>query len=119
MEKKQEEQARQMRELQDCAEHLQRENDHLRAHVEKMCNLGERDVQDSGQARHLTARDKGKELIIPNYVDTSADNEMSSGSSPNLSPEKKVARLGRAKDTRIALHSAMPIMARSVGQEEK
>ena len=35
MEKKQEEQARQMRELQDCAEHLQRENDRLRAQETK------------------------------------------------------------------------------------
>ena len=44
MEKKHEEQARQIRELKDRAEHLQRENNHLRAQVEKKRDLGERDV---------------------------------------------------------------------------
>ena len=48
MEKKQEEQERQMRELQGHAEHLLRENDRLRAQLEKRRDLGERDVQDSG-----------------------------------------------------------------------
>ena len=46
-----------MRELQDRVEHLQRENNHLQAQVEKRHDLGERDVQDSGQARHPTAHD--------------------------------------------------------------
>ena len=55
MEKKQEEQARQMRELQDRVEHLQHENNHLQAQVEKRHDLGERDMQDSSQARHPTA----------------------------------------------------------------
>ena len=39
MEKKQKEQARQMRELQDRVEHLQLENNRLRAQVVKMHNL--------------------------------------------------------------------------------
>ena len=77
-----------MRELQDRGEHLQHENDRLLAQVEKRRNLGERDVQDSSQARHLTACDKGKEPIVPNDVDTPADDELSSSSSPNLSPAK-------------------------------
>ena len=46
-----------MRELQDRVENLQRENNHLQAQVEKRHDLGERDVQDSGQARHPTAHD--------------------------------------------------------------
>ena len=53
-----------------------------------MCDLGERDVQDSDQVRHPTARDKGKEPVIPDDVDTPVDNELSSSSSPNLSPAK-------------------------------
>ena len=77
-----------MRELQDRAEHLQRENDHLRAQVEKKHNLGERNVQDSSHARHLIACDKGKEPIILDNVDTPIDDELSSGSSPNPSPTK-------------------------------
>ena len=77
-----------MRELQDRAKHLQRENDCLWAHVEKMRDLIERDVQDSGQARHSTARNKGKELIVPDDVDTPADNELSLDSWLNLSPSK-------------------------------
>ena len=59
-----------MRELQDCAEHLQHENDRLRAQVEKMRDLGERDVQDSGQARHPTADNKIKEPNVLDDVDT-------------------------------------------------
>ena len=89
MEKKQEKQTRQMRELQDRVEHLQRENDHLRAQVEKMHGLGEKDVQDSNQARHPTTCNKGKESIIPDKVDTPENDELSSGSSPNLSLAKR------------------------------
>ena len=88
MEKKQDEQARQMRELQDRTEHLQCENNHLWAQVEKMCDLGERDVPDSSQARHPTAHYKGKEPIVPDDVDTPADDELFSGNSPNLPPAK-------------------------------
>ena len=88
MEKKQEEQARQMRQLQDRVEHLQRENDRLGAQVEKRHNLGEKDVQDSNQARHPTTRNKGKEPIVSNNVDTLADDALSLGSSPNLSSAK-------------------------------
>ena len=45
-------------------------------------------MQDSDQARHLTASGKGKKPIVPNDVDTLADDELPSGSSPNLSPAK-------------------------------
>ena len=93
MEKKQEEQARQIGELQDRAEHLQRANDRLRAQVEKRHNLGEKYVQDSNQARHPIARNKGKEPTVPDNVDTLAEDELSSGNLPNLSPEK-IARPG-------------------------
>ena len=82
-----------MRELQDCAEHLKRENDRLRAQVGKRRDLDGTDVQDSCQARHPTAPDKGKEPIALDDVDTPADNELSSGSSPNLS----LAKSSRAK----------------------
>ena len=88
MEKKQENQARQMRELQNRVKHLQRENYCLRAQVEKKRDLGERDGQDSDQARHPTAPNKGKEPIIPNDVDTPADDELPSGSLPNHSSTK-------------------------------
>ena len=77
-----------MKELQDHAEHLQHENDCLLAQVEKRRYLGKKDVQDSGQARHPTARDKGKEPIVPDDVDTPVDDELSSGSLPNLSLAK-------------------------------
>ena len=52
MEKKHEEQARQMKELQVHVERLQCENDRLQARVEKRHNLGGRDVQDSDQDLH-------------------------------------------------------------------
>ena len=65
MEKEQEEQARQMEELWEHADHLQRENDRLQAQVEKICDLGEKDGQDSSQARHPTIRNKGKKSPLP------------------------------------------------------
>ena len=75
-------------------------------------------MQDSVQARHLTTRDKGKEHIVSDDVDTSTDDELSSAAR-QISPQQKIAGPGRAKDTRITLHSAMPIMARSIKQEKK
>ena len=51
-------------------------------------DLGEKDMHDSGQAKHPTARIKGKEPVIPDNVDTLADDELSSGSSLDLSLEK-------------------------------
>ena len=100
MEKKREEQARQMRELQDRAEHLQRENDRLQAQVEKMHDLSEKDVQDSGQAKHLTACNKGKELIVLDNMDTPTNDELSSSSSPDQSRAKN----GRARSRQRPLH---------------
>ena len=73
MEKKQEEQAKQMRELQNHVESLQWENNRLRAQVEEMRNLGEKDMQDSGQAKHTTIRDKGKKPIVLDNIDTLTD----------------------------------------------
>ena len=67
-----------MRELQDRVEHLQRENDRLRAQVENRHNLGEGDTQDSGQAKHSTVHDKGKKPIVPDNLDIPVDDELSS-----------------------------------------
>ena len=61
----QEEQARKMEELRERAEHLQCENNRLWAQVKKRCDPGERDTQDSSQARHPTIRDKGKKIPFP------------------------------------------------------
>ena len=88
MEKKQEEQARQIKELQERSEHLQRENNHLRARVEKMRDLNERDAQDSGQAKHLVVRNKGKKPIVFSDEDILVDDELSLGSLPNPSLAK-------------------------------
>ena len=74
-----------MRELQDPAEHLWRENDRLWAQVEKRHYLGENDVQDNSQPRHSTAYNKGKKPIVPDNMDTSANYELSSGRLPDLS----------------------------------
>ena len=83
-----------MKELQDRAERLQRENNQLWAYVEKKRNLGERDVQDRGQALHPIPHNRGKELIIPDEddADAPADDELSSSSSPllGLSPAENI-----------------------------
>ena len=84
MERKQEEQARQMKELQGHAECLQRENNRLQTQIEKSHDLG-KDVRDRGRAAHLIALNKGKKPIILDDVNTPADDELSSGSSPSLS----------------------------------
>ena len=84
MEKKQKKQARQMKELQGHVERLQQKNDQLQDKTEKNHDLG-KDARDSGRAVHLIARNRGKEPIIPNDVDTLANDELSSGNSPTLS----------------------------------
>ena len=45
-------------------------------------------MQHCIQARHPTARNKGKEPIVPNNIDTPTDDELSLGSSSDLSPAK-------------------------------
>ena len=80
MEKKHEEKARQMKGLQDRDKRLQHENDQLWAQIRKSHNL-KKYVRDSGRAVHPIARNKGKEPIFPNDVDTPADDELSSSSS--------------------------------------
>ena len=54
-------------------------------------------MQDISYARHLTAHDKGKEPIVPDDVDTLEDDELSSGSSPNLSPVKSCRNKSRQR----------------------
>ena len=63
--------------------------------VETKRDLGERNVQDSGQARHPIARDKGKEPIVLDGVDTLANDELSLGNSPNLSLAKSSRAMSR------------------------
>ena len=59
LERKQEEQARQMKELQAHVERLHQENDQLRAQIEKGCDLG-KDVPDNSLVVSLIARNRGK-----------------------------------------------------------
>ena len=56
----------------------------MQAQIKKRRNLG-KDVQDSGRTTLRIAHNKGKEPAIPNDVDTPADDELSSCSSPSLS----------------------------------
>ena len=88
MEKKQEEKEKHMRELQDHAERLQQENNCLPAQVEERRNLSVKDAQDSIQEKPPTVHDKGKKPIVPENIDTLADDELSLGSLPNLPPVK-------------------------------
>ena len=50
----------------------------------KSCDLG-KDGSDGDRIVHPIPNNKGKEPIIPNDVDTLADDELSSGSSPSFS----------------------------------
>ena len=84
MERKQEEQASQMQELQARVERLQCENNQLRSQVEKILKLG-KDVRDCDRAGHLVVPNKGKELMVSDN-EAPADDELSSGRSPSTSP---------------------------------
>ena len=94
-----------MKELQGHAERLQGENDQLRAQIEKSRDLG-KDVRDSGRAVHPIARNRGKEPIIPDDVDTPAYDELSLGSSPSLSlsPTKNARESIKAKSCKKPSH---------------
>ena len=87
MEAKQEEQARQMAELQSYADHLQQENDRPKAHLE-----GKRikNAQGSSHPTPPVKQNKGKKPIRPDDSDAAADDELSSSSSPlpDLPPPK-------------------------------
>ena len=94
-----------MKELQERAEQLQCENDHLQAQVEQRRDLDERDAQDSGPARHPAVSDKRKKPIALDDVDTQEDDELSSSSSPNLSLVKRKSNKDRTRQ-RHSHHSA-------------
>ena len=66
--------------------------------MEKSHNLG-KDVLDGDQATYPITRNKGKEPIIPDIVDTPAYDKLSSGNSPSLSlsPTKNDREIGKAK----------------------
>ena len=79
MEAKQEEQARQMVELREHANHLQQENEHLRARLE---TNGVENPQGAAQPVPLTQADKRKGPALPNHSDHPTDDEFSSDNSP-------------------------------------
>ena len=87
METKQEEQARQMVELRNRADHLQQESDCMLARLEE--DRGE----NARASNHLTPpiiQNRGKEPILSSDSDAAADDELSFDSSPlpDLSPPK-------------------------------
>ena len=79
MEAKQEEQARQMAELQERADHLQQENDRLRTRLE---SSRPGNTQGDAQNEPLARANKGKEPLLPDHSDHQADDELSSNNSP-------------------------------------
>ena len=87
METKQEEQAKQMAGLQSRADHLQYENDRLRARLEE--DQGE-NARGSSHPAPLVKQNKGKQLVLPGDSDAAAKDELFFGSSPlpDLSPLK-------------------------------
>ena len=76
-----------MAELQSRADHLQQENDRLRAHLEE--DRGENALGSSHPAPSVK-QNKGKEPILRGDNEAVAEDELSSGSSPlpDLSPPK-------------------------------
>ena len=80
MERKQEEQARLMKELQGQVERLRCENDQLRAHIEK----SRKDTQDNSRYVQPITRDKEKGPVVLDVVDTPTNDELSSDNSPSL-----------------------------------
>ena len=76
-----------MAELQSHANHLQQENDRLRARLEE--DRGE-NARGGSQLAPPVKQNKGKEPIRPDDSDVAADDELSSGTSllPDLPPPK-------------------------------
>ena len=79
--------------------------------MEKRHNLYERDAQDNGPTRHLAVCDNGKKPIALDDVDTLANDELSSSSSPNLSPVKSKSNKDRTRQR----HSHRPAFSNSNG----
>ena len=73
-----------------------------------MRDLDKRDMQNSGQAKHPVIHDKGKKSIVLDYVDISADDDLSLSSSPNLSLAKS------NKDRSRQRHSHCPAFSISI-----
>ena len=94
-----------MKELQGHAECLQRKNDQLWAKIEKSHDL-RKDVCDNGQAMHQIARNRGKEPIIPDDIDTPVDDELSLGNSQSLSlsPAKNARESTKARSRKRPSH---------------
>ena len=113
MERKQEEQARQMQELQAHVERLQRENDQLRALVDKSRDLG-KDVQDGDRAEHPIACNKGKEPIIFGDSDAPTDHELSFGRFPSMSPPPGTNARGNIRAKSRRKHSHHPTLSDAV-----
>ena len=92
--------------------------------MEKSCDLG-KDVRDGGKDAYMITRNKGKEPVIPDDVDTPADDELSLGSSPSLSPSltKSAWESTKAEGAQEAftspLPSAMSLVAHPAGQGGK
>ena len=87
METKQEEQARHMAKLRNRVDHLQQENDRLRARLEE--DRGE-NARGSNHPTPPIKQNRGKEPILPSDSDAATDDELSSSSYllPDLSPPK-------------------------------
>ena len=109
-ERKQEEQARHMQELQARAKRLQCENDQLWFQVEKSLELG-KDVRDGDRAEHPMVHNKGKEKIISDDADAPVDDELSSGRSPSMSPSLSRNARGNTRDKSRRKHSHLPSLS--------
>ena len=77
-----------MAKLQNRADHLQKENDCLRASLEE--DRGDK-ARGSSHPTPPIKQNKGKEPILPGDSDAAMDDELSSGSSllPNLPPKEQ------------------------------
>ena len=85
-----------MAELQSHADHLQQENDRLRARLE---GTRIKNARGSSHPAPLDKQNKGKEPIRPEDSDATTDDELSSGSSPlpDLTPPMNNAEVESKK----------------------
>ena len=79
--------------------------------MEQRHDLNERDAQDCEPARHPAVRDIGKKPIALDDVDTPVDDELSFGSSPNLSLVNSKSN----KDRTCQRHLHRPVLSDSNG----
>ena len=114
MEREHEEDPRQMQQLQDRIESLQRENDQLSSPVEKNLELG-KDVREGDCVKPQIVLNKGKEPVIFGDDDSSTEDECPpEGPHPRVLYQEGTPEVAQGPNREGNIHTALPLVTPSV-----